>query len=413
MLEFQSVGDGRRPPRWRAAVAIVPLAVCCLVSAAFSPLVHRVTTPDAPGWLVLLSAVTMLACVVSPLALFWRHRLPFALTIAAAVAPLVIPIGNTLAYVLLACLLARRRGPAVWCTAALVAVTSATVVALDATAQPREASFAHALLGSGPSSEPVPALVILIAAILFYAAAVGAGLAVRGHRLARVASAQADSSHVTSRQLGDEVARQQERVRIAREVHDAMGHRLSLLSLHAGAVELHAADSPALQASARLVRQSVGEAMHDLTSLLTMLREPSASELPEIPLSEMTLVVRDAVAAGQSVSSSVFVEHAERADPALTRAAFRTVQELLTNARKHAPGEPVWLQVQGGPDVGLAIETVNRYLGGLPPAPGGARGLLGIRERAELLGGRVDFGLDQGGSTFRVRVELPWRGRSR
>ena len=95
------------------------------------------------------------------------------------------------------------------------------------------------------------------------------------------------------------------------------------------------------------------------------------------------------------------------ADPALARAVYRIVQELLTNARKHAPGAQIRLAVSGGPADGVSIDARNPYQG--PAAGGSGRGLQGIAERVELLGGQLAYGLDDGGATFRVTVTLPWR----
>ena len=110
-----------------------------------------------------------------------------------------------------------------------------------------------------------------------------------------------------------------------------------------------------------------------------------------------------------SWASSIFIESAETADPTLSRAVYRVVQELLTNARKHAPGRRVRLTVTGGPSSGLRIEAANSVTEPQAAPSRESRGLTGIAERAEFLGGSVTYGLDDGGQVFRVRVELPWR----
>ena len=412
-MTFEQVGDDRRPPVWRTLLLVVSTSFLSLSSVVFSP----------GGWALqrqqydaaaVLAVVGMLASVTLPLALFWRHRFPFVSAFAAAALPIVVPIGNSLAFVALACLIGRRRGPAVNATIAGVALTSTWVVVADALAQPRGASFGKVLFGPNDFPEGAPfdlnVGAVVATAIVTFGLAVGAGHLVRWRRLAQSATHVAATERAASVSLGDEVARRQERERIAREVHDAMGHRLSLLTLHAGALELNAGDDPRLRQSASLVRQSAGEAMDDLRSLLHVLREPLSDDQGVLPLTRLPEVVRDSFGAGQVVSSSIFISEAERADPTLSRAVYRIVQEVLTNARKHAPGEPVLLSVEGGPASGVAIEARNRYVGGAVASdPGSARGLKGIAERAELLGGRLQYGLDEGGTLFRVRVELPWR----
>lgn len=412
-MDFEQVGDGAHPPWWRTLLLGSIASVFGLMSVVFSPLGMAVSAENADGAAVLGGAAAMSVAFFGPIALFWRHRIPFVLTIVAALVSLVLPIGNTLAFVALGSLIGRRRGPAVWATAGLVAATSTWVVIADSLAQPRAASVIKNVLGpvNGDPNELVevsPWAVVTIVA-LGIGLAVGAGVLVRLRRQNQTVVGEVQTERAASGRLGDEVARRQERERIAREVHDAMGHRLSLLNLHAGALELNATDDPRLKQSASLVRQSAGEAMEDLRGLLQVLREPLGDDPPEIPLSRLPEVVRDSFGAGQVVSSSIFISEAERADPQLSRGVYRTVQEVLTNARKHAPGQPVLLSVEGGPATGIVIEARNRYVGGADAPPGSARGLKGIAERAELLGGHLQYGLDEGGTVFRVRVELPWR----
>lgn len=164
-----------------------------------------------------------------------------------------------------------------------VAATTAAVL-IDLSHQPLEASFWKSLLapvGTDPSGElrvgVVEPIVIVVAQL---ALTLGLGLLVRARRQERRAASAAADERAASDRLGDEVARRQERERIAREVHDAMGHRLSLLNLHAGALEANSTENPRVAESAQLVRDSAGAAMEDLRSLLDVLREPAGTELP-------------------------------------------------------------------------------------------------------------------------------------
>lgn len=415
VLEYERIED-EAAPWWRSALLVVPVWFFVLTSAVFSPAGWSMQHGGNDVLSALRAVAAMLLSIGIPVALFWRHRYPFEFTIAAAVAPLLIPIGNLPALVMLASLIGRRRGPAVQAVTALVAVTTTIVVVLDAFAQPRGASVANFVLtSSGPPEQSVHAAWWLVAllAVLLLGGSIGGGMIARLRRLARRDSQVVQLQRETVGRLGDEVARRQERERIAREVHDAMGHRLSLLNLHAGALEMNAGEDARLQESAHLVRRSAGEAMDDLRSLLQVLREPLGTEPVAIPLSRLPEVVQDSFGAGQTVNSSIYISDAERADPTLSRAVYRTVQEVLTNARKHAPGVPVVLSVQGSPASGIVIDARNRYVRGAgASAPGSSRGLQGITERAELLGGTVKYGLDEGGTVFRVTVALPWREAS-
>ena len=119
-------------------------------------------------------------------------------------------------------------------------------------------------------------------------------------------------------------------------------------------------------------------------------------------------MIAETVDTGVPVSSSVYVDSAEQVDPTLARAVYRIVQELLTNARRHAAGQQVILEVSGGPSSGMHIDARNPYQP-TGEQTGAGQGLRGIAERVELLGGQLVYGLDDGGRTFRVTVNLPWR----
>lgn len=133
------------------------------------------------------------------------------------------------------------------------------MVVADAMAQPRGASLGKAFLGppGGSYAEITHLSVteIVIIVVVGLGLSIGSGVLVRSRREAASAHRTVAAERAVSGRLGDEVARSQERERIAREVHDAMGHRLSLLNLHAGALEANATDDPRLAQSARLVRE--------------------------------------------------------------------------------------------------------------------------------------------------------------
>ncbi|WP_425310429.1 histidine kinase [Ammonicoccus fulvus] len=412
MVKFEVIGDGGPAPWWRSVLWVLLGAVASLVSLVFSP-EGAATGPEmdsnGPMVLVILGFGVGITLLVG---LFWRHRVPFLLALGSAVASMLLSIGNAIPLLALAALIGRRKGPAVWWTAAFTAFTSSAVVIADATENPRAASVQKSLFAAvdAAPTDVVPGspLVAVLSIVIGLAVAVGGGLLMRSQRETRSARVTAAEERATSDRLGDEVARRQERERIAREVHDAMGHRLSLLNLHAGALEANSTD-PRVAESAHLVRTSATAAMDDLRSLLAVLRDPMAFENANVPLSKLPEVVRESFGAGQSLSSSIYIADPERADPALSRGVYRIVQELLTNARRHAPGEQLFLTVEGSPGRGIVIDARNRYVGGRTSEAGGSRGLTGITERAELLGGQMTYGLDDGGQTFRVHVELPWR----
>lgn len=412
VLTSTPVGDGARPPWWRTGASVLVTGFLGLSSLAMSPMSWGFQQTDS-GALALVLMLVLLIVVGSPVSLFWRHRIPFSIAVASALLSVVLPTGNALPLLSLAVLIGRRRGPAVWWTAGLIAITSTWVTVADAMAQPVGASFWKTVLGPQPANRaadldlPVSWIALIIA--LQLALTIGTGLLVRSRREAQSAREVVRVKEETAERLGDEVARRQERERIAREVHDVMGYRLSLLNLHAGALEANSPDDPRVAESAQLIRQSANATMDDLRSLLDVLREPVGAEPPTVSLADLAAMVQESFGAAQPLNSSIFIEDSERADPALARAVYRIVQELLTNSRKHAPGEQVFLSVTGNPASGVVIDVRNRYTGSVIGPAGTSRGLAGITERVQLLGGTVGYGLD--GDSFRVRVELPWRGR--
>lgn len=423
MISYETLDDGRPPSTLSSLVLASFVGFMASGSWVYSRTAYAYDQ-NQDSYLLLM-ALFLVVALGSPVLLWWRHSRPFTVAIVASLIAVV--AGPWLALASLASLISRRRGSAVAVTGFGVGLAVAVAIMWDALAKPVGASFQKSMLtpqGTPPSStlELAPSTPIVVMTVCL-GVAVGVGLLRRSKVEARQAKVQAQDALVeatiardeatTQRAatdvLSDEVARRQERERIAREVHDAMGHRLSLLNLHAGAVEANAGDDPQLRDSASLVRQSAGEAMDDLRSLLNVLREPLGSEPPDIPLTDLQKVIQESFGAGQMIISSVFIEDASRAHPTLSRAVYRIVQEVLTNARKYAPSEPLTLTVAGGPSRGISIDAKNKYVRPTSEPPAGSgRGLRGIAERVELLGGSLKYGLDDGGATFRVTVELPW-----
>ncbi|MEH0827912.1 MULTISPECIES: sensor histidine kinase [Micromonospora] len=215
-------------------------------------------------------------------------------------------------------------------------------------------------------------------------------------------------------QLRLDQARQLERGRIAREMHDVLAHRISLLSLHAGALEFRP-DAPPEEVAraAGVIRASAHAALQDLREVIGVLRAEVGSEAtPERPqptLADVPALVAESRDAGVRVGVVDEVAEPEAVPAAIGRSAYRIVQEGLTNARKHAPGAVVTVRLAGGPGDGLAVEIHNPWPVGASPTaiPGTGTGLVGIAERVTLAGGRLEHGRDADGG-FRLTAWLPW-----
>ncbi|MEV7557241.1 histidine kinase [Streptomyces sp. NPDC089795] len=217
-----------------------------------------------------------------------------------------------------------------------------------------------------------------------------------------------------------ERARMEAREEIAREMHDVLGHRLSLLSVHAGALEFNpGAPRAEIERAAGVMRESAHLALHDLREVIGVLRAgpgtAEGGERPQPELADLPRLVAEARAGGGPIELAGPPEGA--APPALVgRTAYRIVQEALTNVRKHAPGAAAHVRVTGAPGDGLTVEIRNTRPPGPDPArgtvpgavEGGGQGLIGLAERTRLAGGTLTaLPADDG---FRVRAWLPWQG---
>jgi signal transduction histidine kinase len=212
-------------------------------------------------------------------------------------------------------------------------------------------------------------------------------------------------------------AQVEERTRIAREMHDTLAHRLSLLAATAGALEYRPDADPAqLARAAGLVRAGVSSALGDLRDVVRVLRaDPDdvdgGAPAPQPTLDDVDRLVAEAREAGGDVA----YERSGSADVprAVEVAAFRVAQEGLTNARRHAPGSPVVLRVVArAGEVRVTVSDAGPHLVAVGGAQGGAAdegtgtGLVGLRERVDLLGGTLDAGARDEG--FALDVRLPW-----
>jgi signal transduction histidine kinase len=353
-------------------------ATMYLVALAISTATLVDTWELHPPWLRPVAVAAVIGTVV---ALRWRRTHPGAVGIGvAAVSVLLI----TAPFVALFNAAIRARGRD------LAVTTGLTIVSC----------FTNPLLYRGPQSLALE----FGAGLGFAGAALGFGLFIRARRqLVQSLREQADRSA--------EEARAAERRRIAREMHDVLAHRLSLLSVHAGALEFNA-DAPAdeVAEAAGVIRESARSALEELRGVIGVLREDageSPTEPPQPTLADLPALVDESRAAGMRISERI--ELGEAPTPAAVgRTAYRIVQEGLTNARKHAPGAAVTLTVSALEDH-LHVEV--RSLAPVAVAsgsslPGAGTGLIGLAERVTLAGGELEHGLDPDGA-FVLRARLP------
>lgn len=362
-------------------------------------------------WLDVLIAVVALATAVAQL--WWPVPAGLAATALAVLSPVATPAASQGALQVAQ----RRRLPVA------VGVAGAGVAA-------------HLVQGAWRPNSGISWGWWLLLTVVAYGALVGWGALARSRRALlfslreRAARAEAEQGRRVAQ------ARLAERRRLAREMHDVLAHRLTLVATFAGALEYRPDSSPRqLAQAAGVVRAGVHQALEELRQVIGLLRdedengregeghagegaEPTGAAGPG--LAELPALVGEARGAGQTVllRAETGTGEGEGPPPGVGRAAYRVVQEGLTNARKHAPGQPVGVRVRGRPGGRLTVEVGNPLAPAGTPAegtPGAAPGwagsgsgvgLVGLAERVRLAGGELEHGVVDG--EFRLRAWLPW-----
>ena len=226
--------------------------------------------------------------------------------------------------------------------------------------------------------------------------------------------------------LREDSAREAERTRIAREMHDVLAHHISLVSLHAGALTYRTDLTRDETAEAAAVIQNNAQlALTELRQILGVLRDVDGgaqargasenafaedegrAEPPQPTLAALPALVADGRDAGMRVTTDADGLALDDLSESVSRTAYRIIQEALTNARKHAPGAPVTVRLERRDDElwVTARNSVGHASAGL--TAGSGMGLTGLQERAELAGGTLAHGIDSDGS-FVVAARLPW-----
>jgi signal transduction histidine kinase len=331
--------------------------------------------------------------IVAAGSLAWRRRLP------------VVVLGVVFGAVLIYLVLGYANGP-IW-LALIVAYFTAVVAGHRlAAAIAAVAGFAiFPWLDYLLRDQPPPSPVGLAGLAAWLLVLLGAAEAIRIRR-ERAAEAARIREEEALRRAGEE------RLRIARELHDALGHHLSLINMQSG-VALHLNTELPEQARSSLtaIKQASKEALTELRSVLDILRQEGepASRSPIWSLARLDDLVSQAAAAGLAVKTET--DGAVRPLPfAVDVAAFRIVQEALTNVSRHAGPATATVRVSYG-DRDLTVQVDDDGRGVLPhaSAPGSGQGIVGMRQRAAALGGDLAAEPRPDGG-FRVRARLPLDG---
>ena len=339
---------------------------------------------------------------IAAMTLWWRRRIPVVLGIATSVAAFFAPLAAG---------------------AAVMAIFSV------ATYRPTRVAVAVAAFHVAPTLlfvSPHPDRDLsrwqsALAGVLITFAALGWGLVIRSRQQLVESLAERAERAESDQQARVEQARRAERHRIAGEMHDVLAHRLSLLSPHAGAVEMRP-DAPPdeLARAAAVIRSSAHLALEELRAVVGVLRTDfdaatgtgpgiETETSPQPTLATLPGLIEECRAAGMVVELDDRVDDGAEVPPDIARHAYRVVQEGLTNARKHAPDAAVTVSVAGDAGEGVTVEIDNRCSphDARPDIPGAGAGLIGLGERVALAGGHIEHGVHPDG-VHRLRAWLPW-----
>jgi signal transduction histidine kinase len=223
----------------------------------------------------------------------------------------------------------------------------------------------------------------------------------------RAAEARRTRRQESLRRVGEE------RLRIARELHDVLAHNVSLINVQAGvALHLLQKDGEAKEVEPALaaIKAASAETLREMRAVLGTLRQAdeAAPRAPEPGLDNLGALVARMRDAGVEVELAFTGERRELPG-SLDLAAFRIAQEALTNVARHAPGRPARVEVAFDPE-GLTITVTNPTGAGAPGEPEAGNGIVGMRERATALGGTLEAGARDG--VFTVRARLPQAGET-
>ncbi|MFE2146929.1 sensor histidine kinase [Streptomyces sp. NPDC059456] len=266
-------------------------------------------------------------------------------------------------------------------------------------------------------SDQPPVLVILFSTLMFLAMTVMPGLASRywsQRRTLLQALQERNAQLMRESAMVAGQARLRERQRIAQDMHDSLGHQLALIAVHTGALEVDPQLTDRQRDAVGVLRQASVAAMHELREVVGILRDGVEAPVPVEeagPAARGVAGIAGIVEAARSAGTDVRMTVSGRPRPlvaACDHAAYRIVQEALTNAYKHASGAPIAVELRYEDD-SLVVEIANGPAAG--PGVGevvsGGQGLTGLRERARLVGGMVHAGGTEGGG-FRVAGVLPY-----
>jgi signal transduction histidine kinase len=403
MTDVVEAHGGRRARaghrRWNPAVpaVTVPAGIALCLLAVAEAIVRSALTGVSVQRAVVLCLVAL--ATTAPLALMTERPAAIA-AVCAAVVSLVLFRTLTVATLIAQLVVLYRLGQRADSDTATQAMTLSLPFSF----------LVLALIRPVPPGSEAGVLVLLLATLAPAAALAGVALRQRGEAVRHDAARRAAAGD-----LLEHVARG-ERARIARELHDVVAHHISMIAVQA---ETARVTTPGMPAAGARQLGAIGDtaraALTEMRRLLGVLREDSDLDGPELSptpgleqLAELLDQARDASDAGARL---ILSGRPRQLDPGVELAAYRIVQEALTNARRHARGAAVDVElVYGEQEISLRVrDNGPGPAAQMTDATLGGHGLTGMRERAAAVGGRLHTGPATGGG-FLVEATLPVEG---
>jgi len=377
-------------------VAIDAAAVAVVIVAVEFVMTRRTPRVSGGGW----DTAIWTAYAVAAAATLARRRSPrlaLAVVVPVAAATLCLRAGESIVFLVAMTLYSAVTAVSRPAASAVAGLVASTILAAT-------------LIGGGPQvAQAAIASVALIGLGWLAGENTRAGRVYAGQQAERAAEKAAAAAAEQAEQVSRALAG--ERAQIARDLHDIVAHAMSVIAVRSGVARMVIDSDPDQARDAlAIIEITTRRALHEMRLLVGMLRAPGdqPAELSPVPgLADLDRLIADTAVAG--VAAEMDVEGEVRPlPPAADLSAYRIVQEALTNVVRHAG--PAHARVRIGYRPGeLSIEVTDDGPRGQAPRPiaraGGGHGLIGMRERAALFGGRVEAG--RHGSGFRVRAVLP------
>ncbi|WP_433510977.1 sensor histidine kinase [Nonomuraea sp. CA-143628] len=319
--------------------------------------------------------------VVALVLMRWRHRWSWQIAAVTALLTVLSSMATGPAYVAYVSLCAHRRWRQIIPIAALFWACAA----------------GYAFAG-GPTQQ---AMISLVTSTAILGGLTVFGIYLRSLRDADLAAKRAELQHIEQAKLA-------ERANIAHEMHDALAHRMSLLAMLAGGLAYRTDLGPEeMRQTAQAVQESAHQSLNELRTVLGTLHSEGDTAGPQPTLADLRELFHEVRAAGQKVDVADTIEQRDLLPTQTGRNAYRVVQEALTNARKHAPGSSVTVELNGQPGDALCIRVTNPTPHEAFAGPGSRLGLVGLGERVRMAGGTIAHANQN--RHFVLDVRLPWK----